>query len=258
MIRKLATLIAVFTPLTFFSADTTAHSDASFQSQRLHAIQMNTLAGNLRTPDDAHTLARLFTEEFSIELPGKLTDRRFLDHLAGAELNAARDPAHGISEEQVAAAWNTYLGEIGAPPETRVTPAEIHSLRDGHYAASRYFFWRPGMENIWSMPALYNTQPDGSLAPNCRPLEALVTLWGIDAIYENLSAARYRIRRGIVLSEQYKHLKPAPAHRRASVSVSVSPPNPVAQAEYLYAQQHGNRQLRAAKERLAEDILAGH
>jgi len=257
MIRKLATLIAVFTPLAFVSADMTAHDNGTFQSQRLHAIQMNTLAGNLHTPEEAHTLVGLFAEEFSVELPGKFTDRRFLDHLAGAEFNAAHDPARGIAEEQVAAAWNTYLDAINAPPETRVTPAEIHSLRDGDYAISRVF-WRPGMETIWIMPALHNTQPDGSLAHNCRPLEALLMLWDIDNIYENLEAARYRIRHGIVLSEQFKQRKPASTQDRATVSISISPPNPVAEAEHRFAQQHGNRQLRAARERLAESLLAGH
>ncbi|HWT65930.1 MAG TPA: hypothetical protein VN151_07425, partial [Terracidiphilus sp.] len=228
MIRRIAGLAAVFAPLAFFSADALPRL-AAFEALRQQAIRMNTLAANLDTPGDARTLVGLFATNFPFVLSGRLTKRAFLDHLANAEFNAAHDPAQGISEQQVASAWNTYLNAIGAPLETHVTAAEIHYLRDDRYAASRYDFWTPGMENSFAMPALYNTQPDESLAPNCRPLEALLSLWSITDRYDNLIGARERLRRGKLLSEYFRQHKLSLANSRRTVTVVTvtnAPPNP--------------------------------
>ena len=260
MIRRIAGLAAVFAPLAFLSADASPRF-AMIEAFRQQAIHMNALAANLDTPTDARTLVGLFATNFPFVLSGRLANHAFLDHLANAEFNAAHDPAQGISEQQVAAAWNTYLNAVGAPLETHVTAAEIHYLRDDRYAASRYAFWTPGMENIFAMPALYNTQPDESLAPNCRPLEALLSLWSITESYDNLTGARERLRSGKLLSEYLRQHKLSLANSRRTVSVVTitnAPPNPIGEAARLFALQHGDRQLRTLREHLADDLLAGH
>lgn len=257
MIRKLAALAAVLAPLSFVSADTKSPA-ILYESMRQQAIRMNTLAGNLDTPEDARALVGMFASEF--RWSGRLGSRAFLRHFAQVEFDAAHDPAHGISEQQVAEAWNTYMQEIAAAPETRITAAEFHSIRDAHFASARYLFWRPGRETVFAMPALYNTQPGESLAPNCRPLEILVNLFSLQSSFENLTAARERVRKGMIFSDEIRKslLSPAAHQSVGVVRFRVIPPNPITEAERLYAAQHGNRQLRAAQERLAENLLAGH
>jgi hypothetical protein len=80
--------------------------------------------------------------------------------LAQAEYSAVRDPERLISESQVAKTFNRLMDEWEMPGWTRISVPELHAFRI-QYASVIY-------------PRSVARLPDGSIAPGCRPTEALL------------------------------------------------------------------------------------
>jgi hypothetical protein len=203
----------------------------------------------------------LVAGEFGKELPPRWATRGIRDRIARAEY-AAADSGALIPEQHVADAWNDFLEKIGAPPDSLVTAAEIHSLRDSQYVGSQ-LAWARGNQNIWTVPNIWAAGPDGKVADGCRPLETLNTLWIIGNQPDALTGARELVRKGIRLSDEFKNPSkpPEPGTDRSHVSFAVllrteTLRNPVETVAMRYMRDHGERALDHAIENLLVDLFA--
>jgi len=226
---------------------------------REHANAINDLAGHIQSPDDARKLVDLVADEFSKELPPRWATRSIRSRIVRAEYETAYDPGSLIPEQHVADAWNDFLQKIGAPPETYVTTAEIHTLRDTNYVTSQ-LSWARNNQNIWTVPNIYAVGQDGKVANGCRAIEVLNILWQLANQPEALQFARELTRKGPLLSDTYKNpAKPsAPGSEKAYMAVQVvrMPPNPIEQAAQHYMHNHGARAFNKAIEGLLQDLFA--
>jgi len=217
-----------------------AAAAAARQKDRETAIQMNELAGHIRTMDDARRLVNMVAKEFSDDLPPAWATAGLRERIAEAEYRSATDPAQRISEQRVADAWNRYVDEIGAPRNALVTAAEIHSVRDADYTMER-FAWTRVDQSMWTMPNIYAVGLDGKVANGCRALEAVLVVWRMANYYEDIEAARNRVKLGIVESDLYRkqQKKPVRGQVRAEVRFSTQAENPIEAAERRYVSEHG-------------------
>jgi len=227
-----------------------------------NANAINDLAGHIQSPDDARKLVDLTADEFSKELPPRWATWSIRKRIARAEYESAADPGALIPEQHVAAAWNDYLEKIGAPQETYVTEAEIHTLRDSSYVGSQ-LSWVRGNQNIWTVPNIYALGPDGKVANGCRALEVLNILWQLGNQSELLEGTREQMKKGQLLSDSYKNPSKLPAsgsergHVTFSVTARMMPPNLVQEAALRYMKDHGARALNGAIEDLIKDLFEG-
>jgi hypothetical protein len=90
----------------------------------------------------------------------------FEEWLAQAEYVDVRDPKKLIPESQVAKTFNRLMDEWEMPSWTRVPMPELHAFRTT-YASAVY-------------PRSVARLADGSIAPGCRPTEALLLLHILD------------------------------------------------------------------------------
>ena len=226
------------------------------QRTQASAAAINDLAGHIQSPNDASKLVELVAAEFSHELPPKWATRSVRKSIARAEYEAA-DPGALIPEQHIADAWNDFLQTIGAPQESFVTAAEIHTLRDSCYVTSQ-LSWARGNQNIWTVPNLYAVGEDGKVANGSRALEVLNILWQLANEPEVLQGTRDLIKRGQLMSDMYKNPSkpPAPGATRASVSIRTMPPNPIQNAAQHYANDHGVHALNSAIEDLLQRLFA--
>lgn len=222
--------------------------------ERANAI--NDLAGRIQSPEDADKLVDLVAAEFSDELPPKWATRSIRDRLAHAEYDTASGAL--IPEQHVADVWNDFLEKIGAPPESYVTAAEIHTLRDSEYVSSQ-FFWARGNQTVWTVSHIYALGPDGKVANGCRALEALNVFWQLAMQPELLDGAREMIRKGQKLSDLINSPSqpPKPGAEHARVVARMAPPNPIQQAANRYIRDHGMGSMNHAVEDLLKHLLAG-
>jgi hypothetical protein len=250
MNRKLALFAAALLPValvcaqdqkpptpTFHAPNSEALRRATEARQRMQqsAIRINELAGHIQTPEDAHKLVDLIAGEFSDELPPKWATRRIRNQIARAEYESAADPRALIPERQIADAWNDFVEKIGAPPNTILTVADIHYMRDAGYVI-RQLYWARGMQNIWTVPGVYAVGPDGKVASGSRALEAIGLLWGLASQTEDFGAIHAATQKGILLSDRIPHPEepPAPGSEGRMMSFrSVVYPIDVAARQYI-------------------------
>src|SRR6266850_204639 len=90
--------------------------------------------------------------------------------LATAEVATAKGTRPAIGEQDVADAYNRTLEYLNLP-EFRVTRDDVHARRS---SLSRVY------------PKTFGRQPDGTIAPNCRPIEAAYLLFQFDLLNEQL------------------------------------------------------------------------
>ncbi len=230
---------------------------APYEEYRQAAVEMNGIAGKIQSPDDARRLVGMIADEFKDELPPGKAQRRICERIAAAEYETATDASRRIPEERIAAAWNRYAAEIGAPADATMTVAEIHYLRDALYTSSR-IFWRGGNQSIWTLPAIYATGPDGRLDERSRALEALMVVWDLAANLEDFSGLRESARKGVLLSDEFRkeaeeHHSP---HSQVRVLVGQMRSDPIRAAESRYAQQHGAKALRRNVEAMIDELIA--
>jgi len=259
--RKLTLFAAAFLPLSFLSAQHAQVLLSPYVIGRQHAIAINELAGHIQSLDDARKLVNMVAGEFAKELPPRWATRGIRDRIARAEYAAAADPGALIPEQQVADAWNDFLQKIGAPPDSLVTAAEIHSLRDSQYVSVQ-LAWARGNQNIWTIPNIWAAGPDGKVAGGCRALEALDILWNLGNQPDALTGARELVRKGERISDMFKNPSkpPEPGTERSYASFAVlrreTLTNPVEAAAMKYMRDHGERALDHAIKDLLADLFA--
>jgi hypothetical protein len=227
---------------------------------RERANAINDLAGHIQSADDARKLIDLVAAEFSAQLPPKWAIRSIRNRIARAEFESAADPGALIPEQHVADAWNDYLEKIGAPQESFVTAAEIHTLRDTYYVTTQ-LSWTHGNQNVWTVPNIYAVGPDGKVANGCRALEVLNILWQLGNQPELLQSTRDLMKKDQLWSEMVKNPpKPLAAGSEkgyATFSVRAMPQNAVQQAALKYMHDRGTHALNSAIEGLLKTLFAG-
>jgi hypothetical protein len=257
--NRILKLFAALMPISLICAQHgTAGNPQMNSAQEIHrqrAVQMNELAGKVHSPDDSRRLVDMIAEMFADELPPAWATRSMRDRVAHAEYESATDPARLVPEQRIVDAWNKYVEEIGAPPETRVNVAEIHNLRDGYYATAQ-LLWSRGSQNVWTMPNISAVGPDEKVAGGCRAVEALRVVWDLADQFDDLRAARERVQKGVMASDQIKQSWGASASgpMRSEIRVYVRD-NPVEVAEIRYIREHGATGFSHAIEGLIYDLF---
>lgn len=215
------------------------------------AAHVNELAQRIHSESDARTLVQEIAKLVDDSVSEALTGTAIGDHLARAEYYSVRDPAKSIPEERMVKVWNEYVREIGAPPEAVATVAELHNYRDAMWIISRIRTQR--YPSIWTIAGFYAVQSDGKLAVGCRAIEAACLLSNLSNCFENLSTARDRVSKNILISQrlsvppeecrvgQQAVLRPQPAGSRACL---------MSMAARSYIQKHGEQRYRKLLERL--------
>ncbi len=214
---------------------------AQAEHDRQQVIELNTLAGNIRSEADARKLVDAAADYFAKDLPPGWITTPIEERLAHAEYAAVSDPAQLIPEQRVADVWNEYVKEIGAPAEAVVTAEEIHWMRDARYAIGQLVWNKWGVgQSVWTMPNLFPDGTDGKVAAGCRPLETLRLLSEMDNLFQNVRNAREGMRKGILTSDRVKKEMedPNPPKFKARLTASRID-NPIHPAERRYIQEHG-------------------
>ncbi|MGA7156641.1 MAG: hypothetical protein WBY53_07340 [Acidobacteriaceae bacterium] len=230
--------------------------DYQAKDYKATALRLNELAGNIHSAQDAHVYVDFVASIFSDDMPRAWGGRRMRDTVADAEFAAVSRPPKLIPEERVAEAWNRYAQTIQAPQERPVTGAEIHNLRDAFFATAA-LSWARGARTIWTVPAIYATKDDGTMAEGCRAIESLRILWDLANMPRNLAGARARVSQGVLVSEQ---LREAQKHvtttkTRAYLTAGPGTPNLVAIAAREYVARKGARAFGKVVTSMVEQVL---
>lgn len=119
--------------------------------------------GHIQTEADARAYIETLVKRWG---PKETNYPDLIDRLARAEYAAVRNPARLIPESQVAKAFNLLMDKWEMPSWTRISVPELHAFRIS-YALTVY-------------PRSVARLPDQSIAPSCRPSEALFLLHMLD------------------------------------------------------------------------------
>ena len=219
------------------------------------ANRINNLAGHLQSIDDAQRLVELIAAHFSDARPAWAT-LSIRNQIARAEYQSACIQGSLIPEQRVADAWNAYLKKINTPEDFRVTPAEIHNIRDTLYVSSQVL-WARGGQDIWTVSNIYALGQDGKVANGCRALEALNVLYQLSRQPEMLDRTREFLQKGQLWSDMFKipTSPPAPGSEKYFVTCRVAPANPVREATQQYKRDHGVDAMNSAIEILLKDLF---
>ncbi len=260
MQRRSLLILGALVPMGMFGGryvDALKSQVPSLAEQRETAEQLNELAANIRTPADARRLVDFVATLFSRETPHALRRDSLLSRISQAEFSAVTDPNHRIPEQRMAEAWNAYAEIMQVHETSKVTVPEIHYLRDSFLTTSR-LYWARDHANFWTVPSIYATQADGSLAPGCRAIEAIRILCDLSNHHENLNIARDGLRHGIIpsdlLRESQAQASPSAVGNQLVAVVAYSNPLGIAQRQYIRA--HGMKAFCKAVIAMVESTLA--
>jgi hypothetical protein len=231
-----------------------AHDE--YEQHKQAAIRINELAGRIHSEADASAFVSEIAGLFAKELPPAWASSSIRQRVAHAEYETVGNPAKLIPAQRIVDVWNQYVKEIGAPDEAIVSIAEIHNMRDGSYTVAQ-FMWAQGNQTIWTMPNVYALGPDGKVADGCRALEALRVIHDLDGLFQNLRAARDRLQRGVVPSEEInKRLGEAnpQAHGTVRLEAHVDT-NPIRPAVQRYVLEHGREAYSQLLVRFFEELF---
>jgi len=223
------------------------------------AIQINDLAGRIESEANARmivdAIANLFTEGSPPTLPAEWVTSNVRKRIAHAEYQGVADASRLIPEQRIADLWNKYVREIGAPEETLVNAAEIHSVRDASYA-NACLMW-PKWQSIWTMPNIYPVRSDGKVADACRAVDALRLIFEMHNLFENVGLARERLEKGIVFSDQVNRAQEERTGRqktRSKVELRHSS-NPILSAEFRYIAERGTHHFKRLRQGLFNELF---
>jgi hypothetical protein len=227
-----------------------------YEQHKQAAIHINEVAGQIHSEADASALVSEIAVLFAKELPPAWASASIRQRVAHAEYETVGNPAKLIPEQRIVDVWNQYVKQIGAPDEAMVSVAEIHNMRDGSYTAAQWM-WARGHQTIWTTPNVYALGPDGEVADGCRALEALRVIHDLEGLFQNLRAARDRLRRGIVASEEVKKRvgEPDPPPHSTARLEAHEDTNPIRPAEQRYVQQHGREAHSQLLARLFDELF---
>ena len=115
------------------------------------------------------------------------------------------------------------------------------------------------------MPNIYAVGPNGEVADGCRAVETLRVLADITNLFENLRAARNRVQKGIVVSDQFRRpqekrasgqiFAPASSQDHFEIKAGLAPENPVQTAAIRYVREHGMISFSQRVEELLTDLF---
>ena len=230
-----------------------AHDE--YERHRQAASRTNELAERIQSEADANSLVSEIAAMFSKELPPPWRASGINQRIANAEYQTVHDHAKLVSEQRIVNVWNQYVREIGAPDDAVVTAAEIHNLRDAEFTVAKHL-WARGSQTIWTVPNIYALGTDGKVDDGCRAIEAIRVIYDLDR-FQNLRAARDRIRRGVVASEEAKHVSADTTQRPKGSVLLVAQPdeNPIRPAETRYVQEHGSAVYGQVLKRLFDELF---
>jgi hypothetical protein len=239
------------------TASTQSLVEGSYERHRQAAIQINDLAGRIHSEADASAYVSAIAALFAKELPPAWTLHDIFQRIVHAEFDSVRRPPKLIPEQRIADVWNQYVREIGAPDEAFVNVAEIHNMRDGTLTMAQ-MMWSRGHQTIWTMPNGFALGSDGKVADGCRAVEAVRIMHDLEQLFQNLSSARERLRKGIVPSEELKWRSAVVTSRpsqNSSLIVVHADMNPVRPAEQRYVQDHGVQRYQQLLTRLFDELF---
>jgi hypothetical protein len=107
------------------------------------------------------------------------------------------------------------------------------------------------------MPNVYALGPDGKIADGCRAVEVVRVIHDLDGLFQNLRAARDRVGRGIVPSEEVRRRVEGLNSRPRAIAglVTYADTNPVRPAEQRYVQEQGLRAYEQLLKRLFDELF---
>ena len=240
-----------------YTASAQSLADGSYERHRQAAIQINDLGGRIHSEADASAYVSAIAVLFANELPPAWTQHDIVQRIAHAEFDSIGKPPKLIPEQRIADVWNQYVREIGAPDEALVNVAEIHNMRDGTFTVAQ-MMWSRGHQTIWTMPNAFSVSSEGKVADGCRAVEAVRIMHDLEQLFQNLSSARERLRKGIVPSEALKWRSAVVNSRPAqttSLIVARADTNPVRPAEQRYVQEHGAQVYQQLLTRLFDELI---
>lgn len=219
--------------------------DQDDQQHRAAAIQLNTLAGNIRSGGDARAFINAIADMLSPYLAPQWLDPSIRSRVATAEYASIVDRSRLVSEEHITEVWNQYVEEIRASDESRVTVAELHSIRTAAYASQRATWSRGINQTVWTMPNIYARRDDGELAEGCRAIEALLLVHMMHDVFDNILSARKRLQVASRAEDSTNITHPRPSSQQQSAARFDlhTTADPVRAAEEQYVREHGQPQL---------------
>jgi hypothetical protein len=225
-----------------------------YERHKQAALRINELAEGINSAADASALVSEIAGIFAKELPPAWASSSIRQRIAHAEYETVRNPARLIPEQRIVDVWNQYAREIGAP--AIVSVAEIHNMRDGAYTVAQ-LMWARGTQTIWTMPNVFALGPDGKIADGCRAVEALRVIHDLDDLFQNLRAARDRLQKGLVPSEEIKKRMGDPnAQPRGTVRLEAhADTNPIRPAEQRYVQEQSSEAYTHLLFRLLDELF---
>jgi hypothetical protein len=171
----------------------------------------------------------------------------FEERLARAEYAAVRNPDKLIPESRVAKTFNKLMDEWQMPGSAHISVAELHAFRIP-YACGIY-------------PKSVARLPDASIAPSCRPTEALFLLHMLDSNEGIASYIRDYVRQGHFPWDVLQRLKlwhpvPIPVFKPG---LHRAPPDPDALQKFRYdnlRRRHFARHPEVGLESVANEVFA--
>ena len=228
--RRKLLFFAPMVPMSFYLSrhlNALAPKPEQQANPRQQATELNELAISIKTSVDARLLVDFVADIFSKDLLPAWGTEKVRKQIAAAEFATVSDQRLLISEGRLARAWNGFVQAVGANPETLVTEAEVHNLRDGLFSIAG-FFWQEGNQTIWTAPGIYAVDNRGTIADGCRAVESLRVLWDLANMPSNLTAARARAKQNVFLSDQFREAQRSPTRPiQGSLSFSFAEPNPI-------------------------------
>ena len=262
---KLPAVLLTLTLLGLQQASTSSTDQTSVEQRaslareryRQDAIQLNDLAGSIHSDAEALAFVDKIAEVFADTLPPTWVTAGIRQRIAHAEYQAVSDPSRLIPEQRIADVWNQYVREIEASDEALVTVAEIHNLRDAHYATGQSLWQRGISQSIWTTRNIYAVGSDGKISDGCRAIETLRILYDLDMLFANLRGARERVQKGVLASEEIRKAQENPPAKQKTIARLEAhvDTNPVRVAEYRYVQQHGPYILTAVMGKLFDELF---
>lgn len=180
----------------------------------VEARKVNELAkpSNIKTRQDAARYVNAMLQHTRMDLPVLTPELKAL--IIKAEFRSARDPSYLVSDEKMASAFNRVMDEVGSPAPMRVTAQEIHNYRD---AVSVVKEPRP-----WVYPNAIALGKGSGVQNGARPVEALLTLFLLHQMPENIVWARKRIRQGWLLSTLIEESRDSADEKTATLQMRAS------------------------------------
>jgi hypothetical protein len=168
----------------------------------------------------------------------------FEEQLARAEYAAVRDPSKLIPESRVVKTFNKLMDEWQMPSWTRISVSELHAFR------------------FTSATAMYPRSvarlPDQTIAPSCRPTEAVLLIFLLDNNAPMLPEIREQVRNSRFpwsLLKQMKELVSKPDIPSAEFPPRTPPERERREAQYMASRDKHFASHPVSFEKVVNDVF---